>query len=559
MTIDVSGTAGQVASAFHTSIHSLSVNGQKHISNTTAARIPAALSSVVAGFVSLNDFRPKPLLAPRRAFSFNCTGCPDGFNNTEQFDEGPGDFAVIYDVKPLYNAKITGKGQTVVVLEDSDILSADVATFRKQFGLNKYSGTFTQVHPGSGCADPGTQGSEGEAALDAEWAGAIAPDANVILASCADTATNFGGFIAAQNLLDEKHPPPIMSLSFLSCEASIGPGPSGNGFILALWEQAAAEGVSVFVAAGDGSAAGCDDFDTATFATQGIAANGFASTPFNIATGGTDFLDTALGQNSTYFSTTNKSPTGTSALSYVPEMPWEDSCGSAVLIDFINGSPEDPVTFCNSATGQGFLNIVGGSGAPSIIYAKPFWQKGIPGIPSDGARDLPDISLFASNGFWSHAIVFCFSDASQGGTPCDYTVPSDVFFNSAGGTSFTAPQFASIQALINQKAGGAQGNPAPVYYDLARSQLNNAGAVKACNATLGNKISKTCIFHDVTVGSNVVPCFGNTDCFGSNADDFGVMSTSSKKEKLAYTAGTGWDFTTGLGSVDVTNLVLAWP
>jgi subtilase family serine protease len=566
MTIDLSGTAGQIGAAFHTSIHNIMYNGRQHISNMTVPRIPAALSAVVGGFVSLNDIRPQPqLIRPKKDFSFPCTGCPGGANGAEQFDIGPGDFAVIYNVEPLYKEKITGKGETVVVLEDSDILDADVATFRTAFGLNKFTGTFTQVHPGAGCADPGTQGSEDEAALDAEWAGAIAPDAAVMLASCADTATNFGGFIAAQNLLDEKDPPKIMSLSFGSCEADIGPGPTGNGFILALWEQAAAEGVSVFVSAGDGSAAGCDDFDTATFATQGIAASGFASTPFNVATGGTDFLDTALNQNSTYFSTKNNTATGTSALSYVPEMTWSDSCGSTVVINFINGASvtgpvsEDPVTFCNSATGQGFLDIAGGSGAPSIIYAKPFYQQGIPGNPNDGARDLPDVSLFASNGFFSHAIVFCFSDPTEGGTPCNFAVPADVFHNSAGGTSFTAPQYASIQALINQKAGGAQGNPNPVFYDLARTELKKAATIKACNATLGNQISNTCIFHDVTVGSNAVPCFGNIDCFGSNANDLGILSTSDKKEKPAYDAGQGWDFTTGLGSVNVTNLVEAWP
>ena len=172
--------------------------------------------------------------------------------------KSPADLATIYNVAPLYKAKkpITGKGQTVVVLEDTDINPADVATFRKAFGLASYTGTFTQIHPGTGCTDPGIGSAEREAALDAEWAGAVAPDAAVELASCADTTTTFGGFIAAQNLLDSTSPPPIMSLSYIGCEAAEGPG--GNAYINSLWQQAAGEGVSVFVAAGDSGAAGCD-------------------------------------------------------------------------------------------------------------------------------------------------------------------------------------------------------------------------------------------------------------------------------------------------------------
>jgi subtilase family serine protease len=516
----------------------------------------------VMGFVSLHNFLPKPALSKtKKAFTFDCNGCPDGFDGVPQFNEAPADLATIYNVTPLYKAKkpITGKGQTVVVLEDTDINPADVATFRKAFGLNAYSGTFTQIHPGTGCTDPGLNAAEGEAALDAEWAGGVAPDAAVQLVSCADTLTNFGAFIAAQNLLDLPKPPPIMSLSYIECEASNGP--SGNAYVNGLWEQAAAEGVSVFVASGDGAAAGCDDFDTSTYAEVGIAANGLASTPYDVATGGTDFIDTFLNNNSTYWSSTNTA-TGKSAKGYVPEMPWDDSCGSSVLAYYYGY--KDILSFCNSDSGQFFLNIVGGSGAPSLIYSKPSWQKGIVGMPNDGARDLPDISLFASNSFWSHAILFCMSDANEGGATCDYTNGTDTFFNSAGGTSFTAPQFASIQALINQKAGGPQGNPDPIYYELAKLEFGsssnpNKTHLAQCNGAVGNKIASSCIFHDVTVGDNAVPCYGPVNCFGWSATGYGILSTSVTKELEAYPTTTGWDFATGLGSLNVTNLVNYWP
>jgi subtilase family serine protease len=564
LTIDVSGTAGTVREAFHTEIHKYNVKGQQHIANASDPQIPAALAPVVAGVVSLHDFMPKSqVIKPRKNFSFPCTGCPDGFDNTELYLEAPADVATIYNATPLYTAKkpITGKGQTVVVLEVTDVNPADVAKFRKSFGLSSYSGTFAEIHPGTGCSDPGTNGAEGEAALDSEWAGAVAPDATVNLASCANTTTNFGAFIAAQNLLDLKSPPPIMSLSYLGCEADQGPGPNGNGFINALWQQAAAEGVSVFVAAGDGAAAGCDDFDTAAYAVAGIAANGLASTPYDVATGGTDFLDTVEGTNSTYWSKSN-SATGKSAKSYIPEMPWNDSCAGSILFSFAGYT--SGVSFCNSAIGAGFLNIVGGSGAPSFVYSKPSWQKGVVGIPNDGKRDLPDVSLFASNGFWLHAILFCMSDAAQGGAPCDYSNAVDTFDNSAGGTSFTAPQFASIQALINQKAGGAQGNPDPIFYDLAKAEFGDSsdpktGKLEECNSSKGNGVSSACIFHDVTAGDNDVPCYGTNNCYDPSGNKFGVLSVSDSHLEVAYPTHTGWDFATGLGSVNVTNLVNSWP
>src|SRR6202041_1009126 len=197
---------------------------------------------------------------------------------------------------------------------------------------------------------------------------AVAPDATVELASCADTATNFGAFIAAQNLLDLATPPPIMSLSYLQCEAENGPGtaPQANGYINNLWQQAASEGVSVFVAAGDNAAAGCDEFETATYAISGIAANGLASTPYDVATGGTDFLDASEKPIAPYWTSTNTA-SGKSAKSYIPEMPWNDSCASSILFTLYGYT--DGLTFCNSPLGSNFLDIVGASGAPSFLYS----------------------------------------------------------------------------------------------------------------------------------------------------------------------------------------------
>jgi subtilase family serine protease len=561
ITIDVSGTAGEIRSAFHTEIHRYNLHGEQHLANANDPEIPAALAPVVVGLNSLNDFMPKSAAhRPKVNFSFRCTGCPDGFNGVELYLVAPADFATIYNVNPLYkgNNPVTGKGQTIAVLEDTDMLSADVATFRAAFGLSSYRGTFRQIHPGQGCTDPGRNGDEFEAALDSEWAGAVAPDADVELASCADTQTNFGGFIAMQGLLDSNNPPPILSISYGECEPYLGP--SGNEYISGLYLQAAVQGISVFVAAGDGEM--CYFDGTAMYATGGLQVNGFASTPYNMAVGGTDFLDTAENQNNVYWSKTNNA-VKESAKSYVPETTWNESCAGSLLYDYYGFT--SGLDFCNSVDGSPFLDIIAGSGGPSIVYAKPYWQTNVYGNPNDGARDLPDVSLFSSAGFWFHDLLLCMSDPAEGGAPCDYNKPKTTFFyNSGGGTSFASPQMASIQALINEKAGARQGNPAPIYYDLARGEYGtpsspNSSGLTSCKAALGNAASLSCQFYDTTVGNNDLPCYGTNNCYGSTGSTYGVLSVSDSKLEVAYPAHAGWDFATGLGSIDVTNIVNSWP
>jgi subtilase family serine protease len=373
--------------------------------------------------------------------------------------------------------------------------------------------------------------------------------------------------VALQALVEERNPPPIVSLSVASCEAGLGA--AGNKYIKLLYQQAAAEGISVYVAAGDWGAAMCDAGEAA--ATLGISVSGLASTPYNLAAGGTDFSDTYSGTNANYWSATNTPDYG-SALSYIPEMPWNDSCASDVISSYLGyAAPYGSSGFCNSALGEAeFLAVVAGGGGPSGCaygatnpnpgtpavsgscrgYAKPVWQYFVPGMPNDGTRDIPDVSLFAANGVWGHYYVICYSDAAGGGVPC---TGSPANWAGGGGTSFVAPILAGVQALVNEKTGQRQGNPNWAYYTLAAFEYGWNGD-SACDSNLG---SNSCIFHDVTFGDIDVNCTGTNNCFDPSGPN-GVLSVSDRRDVPAYGTHVGWDFGSGIGSINVDRLVNAW-
>lgn len=569
MVIDFSGTAGQIRDAFRTEIHHIATNGVTHIANVSNPQIPVALSDVVRGIVSLSDFKPHTEFRPRSDYTFSS-------GNATLHAVVPADLATIYNVNPLFRAGISGKGQTIVVIENTNVYSAaDLTTFRSTFGLSGYtSGTFTQVHPApasgtNNCSNPGVvPSSEREAVLDAEWASAAAPGASVVLASCGDTSTTFGGLIALQNVVNGSNPPAIVSISYGECEAKNGA--AANAAYSAIYQQAAALGISVFVAAGDQGAASCDAGQSN--ATHGIGVSGLASTPYNVAVGGTDFGDASAGVTGSYWNSGNTSTYG-SAMSYIPEIPWNNSCASVLIAKALGyGVTYGTSGFCNSPTGTAaFLTISAGSGGPSgcasgnpsiggVVsgtcrgYAKPAWQSLVAGNPIDGVRDIPDVSLFAASGVWGHYYVVCDSDTSNGGALCT-GAPSG--WSGGGGTSFAAPIWAGFQALVNQYTGSArQGNPSPVYYELAAVQNVLLGS-SVCNSSLGNRVASNCVFYNVTSGDMDVNCSGANNCFLPSGT-YGVLSTSNGSYAKAYGTSTGWNFATGIGTVNVSNLAVNW-
>jgi subtilase family serine protease len=556
--IDFTGTAGQVKQAFHTEIHNLEVKGQKHIANVSDLKMPAALAPAVVGIASLNNFFPRPLVKPISGYTASSTA----------HYLAPPDMATVYNLNPVFAAGITGKGQIVAVVEDTDLAGSNCPTngsptpcspanlaqgngpwnvFRKIFGLARAYpyGTMQQIQPqptASGptgpdgyvnCGDPGINGDDTEAVLDVEWVSAAAPNATVWMITCADTEIDFGGFLGMQNLINTAGPyPNTISISYGESEPENTA--SYNVYGSQLYQQAVTEGISVFSSSGDEGGDSSDGDLSA--ATEGLTVSGFTSTAYNVSVGGTDFEDTYNAKFggppvSSYWSATNSNNLG-SALSYIPEIPWNDSCGSQ-LYDTYEGYTTGYGTagYCNNGGSKGVVAGSGGysscfTGSPDPNYPgilsgscvanpKPSWQAGVLGVPSDGVRDIPDVSLFASQGQWGHDLIYC-------------TATCPARLSLAGGTSFASPIMSGIQALVNQHTAENWGNPNPYYYAMANSQYTNtlfSGSLAACNSSITGGPDSRCVFHDVTQGDIDLACpTGTQNCYNTGGA-YGVLST----------------------------------
>jgi subtilase family serine protease len=547
--VEFSGNVGQVRNAFHTEIHQFKVNGEARQANVSDPQLPAALTPVVFGVLTLHNFPRKSLRHQAGVFTRTADGRvePQFTGSTGQFFVvGPADFAKIYNIP----ASLDGTGQTIAIVGDSNINPQDVTDFRTLFGLPTNPPNIIVNGP-----DPGLNADEGEAALDVQISGMVAPKATIDFVVSEDTLTALGIDLSSFYIIDNNLAP-VMSLSFGACEAGLGA--AANSFFNSIWEQAAAQGITVFVAAGDPGSAGCDDFNTATAATLGLAVSGFASTPFNVAVGGTDFDDVGTQSSFWLVPPAPNGPGKESALGYIHEVPWNDSCAAIATASTLN-------TVCVNPTPSTLLNIVGGSGGPSSVYAKPAWQNGIiPNgiLPGDNHRYIPDVSLFASDGPQSKSFyLVCQADAITPGSSPSCASSGSFSFLGAGGTSASSPAFAGIMALINESqvnAGkdGHQGNANPVLYKIA------ATAGQSCNSsTTPLTGSATCSFYDITKGNNSVPCVGKstTSCSSQTTGTTGVLISPASATTPAWTTAAGYDLATGLGSVNVTNLAAEWP
>ena len=592
-------------------------------------------------------------------------------------DVDPWDFATIYNILPLWNetTPIDGTGQTIAIAGTSDIDvgqtgetgangNNDVFTFRNYFGLptgnpantpKRISGnnqpltvctdtTGTVPYPSNPCGiDDLTENS-----LDVEWSGSIAKNAQIILVSSYPASATDDNLYDSESYIVNNLTARIMNVSYGLCE--LANGTAANVQYYNLWQQAAAEGISVFVAAGDSGSASCDDGES--WAASGLTVSGLASTPWNTAVGGTDFNwcdpDTANGSSNTecsaapYWSSTPITSQGstaavTSALGYVPEVPWNESCANPITLKWvqdaanviynISSSGSNGITnteqACNFIYDYDFyeyegtggllyyypyitylLETVGGSGgasncvvgtavtnpntggisgcttstgvgstgatnnpdtnAPQAALAtynngwpKPSWQTGVTGIPNDGVRDLPDVSFFASDGYTSSsAYLICVSEANSGNAPCTYSTYTEPFYQEVGGTSVATPAMAGVMALINQKTGVTQGFANPELYKLAATQ--NYSSCSAESVTAG---SATCLFNDIDKETNAMPCDAS-DATPNCTASYSTLGYSDSEYGLGiltgYSAATGFDLATGLGSLNVANVVNNW-
>jgi uncharacterized protein (TIGR03437 family) len=462
--IAASGTTAAVQSAIGAQIHHYLVEGRRHFANATQPTIPAAFQGIVGAIQGLHNFRMKP--AMRAA-----TIVPDYTSSSGRHYLAPDDLATIYNFKPLYSSGFTGSGQKLVIVGQTRVDLADVRQFRTYFNLPANDPKLLLV-PNS--PDPGTSQSDlGEANLDLEWSGAVARDAGIIYVYSTDVMTS------AQYAIDQNLAP-ILSMSYGSCEAE-----NFTADVTSLQtsaKQANAQGITWFNASGDNGGTDCAGSGNARFNSV-LSVDLPASIPEVTGVGGSEFTEGA----GSYWNATGDGNRA-SVLTYIPEMAWNDSA--------LAGSP-----------------AAGGGGA-SIFFAKPSWQSGT-GVPGDGARDVPDVSLTASA---DHDGYLTFTNGNM---------------QVVGGTSAGAPSFAGMAALLNQylMSNGAQpsaglGNINPQLYSLARTAPG--------------------VFHDITAGNNIITVVCTARSRNCTPGSFG------------FNAGAGYDQATGLGSVDAYALITSW-
>ena len=497
--IRFSGTVRQAEQAFGTELHYYNVSGERHFAPHGDLALPASLAAVVQAVTNLNTFRPRSHIVrkdPQAAVQYHFTSGQTGNHFLT-----PKDLATIYNISPAYSAGLNGSGQSIAVVGQSEIVMADIEHFQTAAGFS-IKDPIRKFVPNSGTATIVT-GDESESDLDLEYASTMAPGATIYFYYTGNNS-NFNVWNSIETAVTDNLAQ-IISSSYGVCEPLVPQAfyNSLNGTFLA---QAAAQGQTVISAAGDGGSTDCSGATGASTAQQQALSVDFpASSQYVTGVGGTEFpaADVASG-NSTYFSSNgNSDVTPNSALSYIPEQVWNDN-----------------------STG----NISAGGGGISTLTPRATWQAGVTGIPSGTFRLVPDISLSTSPN--NAGYLYCSSDSSTkitGSCANGFRDTNSTNLTVAGGTSFGAPIFAGMIAIINQKMGSRQGMANTKLYSLAANSSTYASA-----------------FHDTINGNNNCSAAGATAC------------PTTIPAATNYSATTGYDLASGLGSVNFNGLLTAW-
>jgi hypothetical protein len=534
MAIEVSATAEQMRSTFQTEIHTYAIGGRTFTANATAPKIPAALRSVVTGFASLNNFSAQAAVPGRQATLDAATHTlkpllTSGTGATATFGVSPGDLSVIYDIPAATGIGLGGAKVAIGVIGDSNINLTYINNYRTVFGLG--ANPPTVIVDGN---DPGLNNDAFIGYKQIEVLSAVAPNANIIYYTSATTDYDTGINFALLRAVEDNQVQVLLN-GYQKCESALG---AEMPFLNQVYEQAAAQGMTVVAAAGNAGPAGCEIPGTAGTAKSGFAVNGYASSPFVTAVGGTDFVypypgSTASPYYTGYWGTTN-SGTYTSALAYIPEEAWNDSNPVYTTAPGHQGGGGAGTTPSVIFAGGGGISTVGldGSSKPQPI---PSYQSGNAqaNAISRTARILPDVSFFAgsgannSQGYNNTAYLFCMQP-----TDCTGTTPQ---FTYSGGTEASSAVFAGAVALAVQRLNSGTrfglGNVNPALYSLLTGS--------------------TVVHHDVQTGNNAVQCSQGT----SNCSTTALATTPATYIMTGYNAGGGYDAATGLGSFDIASFV----
>ncbi len=412
--IEFSGTVAQVEQAFGAQIGLVTTPGGTRLVLTTGISVPGALAPLVAGLVSLDGAVPTPALTTPQPLTVSPADLAALSSPLNAAALTPRLAAQLLDLAPLTSTSMSGEGVTIAIVSRSNVNSADVAAFRSAFGLPASPLAIALNGPDPGVAT-GFADDQAEATLAASWAGAAAPGAQILLAPAATTSATDGVDLSLAAIVDQ-HLANVVAIGYSACEASLSP--AHQAFYSALYQQAAAEGISIVAASGDSGAAACTPAGgTAPLAT-GFAVNALASTQWNTVVGVAGYADGGA------------------------------AAGKTALDAWSPINAGDPA--------------YAGGGGSSTLYARPGWQPIPAQLAADAAtrnRLLPDLALpTAIDSGFNPGLAFCLSSS---------TASSGCTLVRSGGSGLATAIFAGVAALIDRKYG-AEGNLAPGLYATSR-------------------------------------------------------------------------------------------